>query len=438
MYKVIRFILLLSALATVVLFWSCKENSSGPDVQGDINDAYRELENQMYIMTTSSINSPDDLNQIDFSKAYALYVKAANADVNNADANFGAGLTELLMIYADPSINNMVKRWDSVALGKNTSSFLRFGIPSGTQDMNVPVQAIAKNMAKIVQSAVVNPPLIGEMQTLMRDHFVPHIDNALAHLAVVERNSNFEFKISGKMQGDINQNPVYLDNTEVYIMDGVLRGLKAIVNQFLVYRFELSAYSTKAICEALQPSCTTFFYLASDGVARSRSVMSELTGMIGKYQNAIDYLKSETDDQSDDIIKIAQAGQSGITAANLDTAKAYLSRALNAITENQTITLNDADTSDNDYRMTINVSNLYNDPPINPKTEWLPTYTVDTTAHGNIVWRWQAQNYASLHLPDPTFNGLIVSITNVTTQNTNLEENLKRILHIDELFAHGY
>jgi hypothetical protein len=381
----------------------------------------------MYLMATSSINSPNDLNQINFSTANKLYKDAVSASPNNATANFGAGLSEILVIYTDPNINAMIKQWDSVGLGKSSAtSFLKFGIPSGTKDMAIPTQAIAKNMAKIVQAAVVNPPLIGEMQNLMRDHLLPYIDYALARFAVVESDPNFEFKISGKMQGNQHLDSLMLDNTEVYIMDGVLRGIKAMVEQFLVYRFDLPAYTTQAVVQALQPSNTTFFYLASDGVARSKSVMADVTSMIGKFQSAITYLKSETDNQSDDIIKIAPPGASGIHAADLDTVSVYLSKALTYLSTSQNITLNNADIDGNDYTIQVNIAQLFNNPPQNPKTAWFPAYSVDTSSTGKILWHWTNNTYASFNFPDPTFSGLFPGMNNT---------DLKRILHIDEAFA---
>jgi hypothetical protein len=437
MFRFNHFILPFVALVAMTLLWDCKDESTGPGngTGGDVSDAYKELESQMYLMETSSINSPSDLDQISFSKANQLYKEAVSASSNNAAANFGAGLSEILMIYADPNVNAMIKRWDSVSLGKSpSSSFLKFGIPSGTKDMAVPTQALASNMAKIIQAAVVNPPLIGEMQDLMRDHILPHIDYALARFAVVESDANFEFRISGKMQGDLHLDSLMLDNTEVYIMDGILLGLKAMVEQFLVYRFDLPAYTTQAEVQALQPNNITFFYLASDGVARGKSVLADITSMIGKFKGAINYLKSETDDQSDDIIKIGQSGTRSVRAEDLDTALVYLDRAVDFLTEQQTFTLNDADSDNNDYTVKVSITSLYNNPPQNPKTKWFPAYSVDTSSSGAILWHWTNQTYASFTFPDPTFSGLFVEIKNETTGSTDMNENLKRILHIDEAF----
>jgi hypothetical protein len=300
--------------------------------------------------------------------------------------------------------------------------------------MAVPAQALASNMTKIVQAAVVNPPLIGEMQDLLRDHIIPHIEYALARFAVVESDAKFEFKISGKMQGDLHLDSLMLDNTEVYIMDGALLGLKAMVEQFLVYRFDLPVYTTQAEVQALQPNNTTFFYLASDGTTRSKSVLADVTGMIGKFKSAINFLKSETDDQSDDIIKIGQSGDRSISIEDIDTTLVYLDKALNSLTTPQSISLTNADADGNDYTIRVNIAQLYNNPPQNPKTAWFPAYSVDTSSSGAILWHWTNQTYASFTFPDPTFSGLFVEIRNETTGSTDMNENLKRILHIDEAF----
>jgi hypothetical protein len=432
MYKFASYFLPVALLAVTILFWNCKEASP---TEGDKNNnriidttqapgAYEELENQMYVMTTSSFHSTSDLDNINFTTANSLYKQSVAADPSSATANFGAGITEIYMIYADTVIKNAIKRWENSSLETNSPSlFFQFKIPSGTQDMSVPTQALAQNLAKIIQTAVVDPPLIGEMQDIMRDQLLPHINYTLARFEVVELNPNFEFTISGKMQGDIHQAPVYLDNTEVYIMDGVLRGLKALVEQFLVYRFELSAYNSQALVQALQPSNTSFFYLAPDGVARSQSVLADINGAVDKFQSAINYLKSETDNQSDDIIKI---GHDGIHANDLDTALVYLAKAKQALSTTQSIVLYDADIDGNNYTIQVNVANLYNNPPVNPKTAWLPAYTVDTASNGDIAWHWTGQDYNSFNFPDPTFSGLFPGMTNT---------NLKRILHIDEAFS---
>ncbi|MBN1398131.1 MAG: hypothetical protein JXA06_08900 [Bacteroidetes bacterium] len=432
-----KVLLLITVFAVLTLLWGCSDESTGPGEtgSGDVTVAYTELENQMFTMTTIDIQDPSDLDQVNFIQANQYYKDAVSKLPNDPGANFGAGLTEILMIYADPAVNSMVKRWDSVALGKNSrTSFFRFGIPTGTKDMSVPTQALAKNVTTIIKAAAADPPLIGEMQTLMRDNILPHIEYALARFAVVESNPDFEFTISGKMQGDPNLDSLMLDNTEIYIMDGVLMGIKAVVEQFLVYRFDLTDYSTESLIQALQPNNTSFFYLASDGQARSMSVLADVKGMIGKFKSAINFLKAETDNQADDVIKIGTSGDRTVPMEDIDTTIVYLDKALNFLTSTQSLSLEGADSEGNDYTITLNISQLYNNPPQNPKTAWFPAYTLDSTDTGEIQFDFVSQTYESLTFPDPTFSGLIVGIKNETTGNTDKNENLKKLLGLEEMF----
>ncbi len=386
--------------------------------------AYTEMENQMYFLANNTFNSAGDFDRLDFSPANTLYREALQADPNNAAANFGAALSEIFLVYADPVVNDAVKRWEGADLGKGErSSLLRFGIPTGTKDMTIPSGVLARNLAKIIRTAVTDPPMISEMQTILRDRFLPRLNDALARLTIVEQFPSFELRISGKMQGNTTLAPVYLDLTEVYLVDALVRGMKAMVEQFLVFRFELAVYTTKAAVDAIRQDNTSFFVLASDGATRSLSVKTDLLTMIGKIRDAVNFLKNETDSQSDDIIKL---GPSGVASSDLDTVLTYLTKAEDALNGPMTVDLREADTDLNNYTIQVNLNQFFTNPPTNPKQQWLPTYSVDTTDRGDIMWHWQAQDYASFNFPDPTFGGLFPGMTN---------ETMKRILYLDEAFG---
>jgi len=266
------------------------------------------------------------------------------------------------------------------------------------------------------------------------------------------------------MQGDTTLSPIYMDNTEVYILDGAVRGVKAIVEQILVYRFDIPTDVPYPVVEALQPDNTTFFFLASDGVARSQDVMNNILGMFDKLRNAIIFLQSETDNQSDDFLTIGDTTSlrdsshifSGatITTQNLEMAKALLTIAPNLLLKDLTIDLyrpnynyptdgyltNSYSTNsyvvNNHYILVVNISNLYRNPPVNPKKVWLPAYTVtvDTLSPYGFRIQWVAETYEAFTFPDPSFSGLFISITNETLGVTDKNENLKTLLGIERFY----
>lgn len=400
-----------------VLFPACESNPSDENDPGTaaakVAEAYTSMENVF--------SSPGSIEDKDFSNAERLYMEAVAAEPTNPTANFGAAFTRILGAFADTAIKNTINRWKD--FNPDGSSMLKFGIPAGTGDMTVPTAALSRNLVKIILAAKADPPTITEMQTMIKDRLLPRVEYAIARLAVVEQNQNFELRISGKMQGQPSANDVYLDLTEVYIMDAALHGMKATIEQFLIFRFDLEGYNTKSIVAALQPANASFFVLASDGAARAQRVKSSLVSSVGKIRSGVNFLKTESDNQNDDIIK---RGTGGIAQSDLDTVLVYLNKIENALTGTFTVELKDADSDGNDYTIQVSLNNFFSNLPQNPKQAWFPAYTIDTTANGSILWRWQAQNYAGFTFPDPTFSGLFPGMSN---------ETLKRIMYIDEAFA---
>ncbi len=414
-------VFVLIILVTGGLFLSSCDKSPTADKSADpatanakSQQAYTELENQL--------SASGSLDNKDFTKAEQLYTDAVTADPANPTANFGAAFTKILNINGDAQVKDMINRWEGWN-PTSQSSIFQFGIPKSTSNMNLPTAALGKNLVKIFKVATTDPPTITEMQNVVRDRILPRIDYAIARLAIVESHPEFELRISGKMQGSAGQKDLYLDLTEVYVMDAALQGMKAFVEQFLVFKFGLTAYTSQAVVTALRQDNSTFFVLASDGAAHAQNVKSSLVTAVGKIRSGINFLKNETDNQDDDIIK---KGSGGIADKDLDTVLTYLNKVETALTGTYSIELKASDSDNNNYTISVSLSNFFGNLPQNPKQAWFPTYTVDTTSGGDIQWHWQAQDYASFTFPDPSFSGLFPGMTN---------ETLKRLLYIDKEFA---
>ena len=408
----------------IALFFGCDKNDdagTGP-VPSD-TEAYTALESAMFAMFNSSIQSTTDLDRVQLGQVNEMYRRRAATNPSDATANFGAALTEVFGAYTDADFKSMVKDLEGAGTAGGGGRMFPFFLPVGPADLKVRTDHMANGLAKMLTLAVTDPPSLARIQTVLKTKFVPRLEYALERLAVVEQNPAFEFGITGKMQGDSRLAPLYLDLTEVYLIDAMVRGLKAAVDQFLVFDFQLQDYSTKSLVAGLQPGSTNFFYLASDGQTRARGIKTNLTTMFLRLKSAADFLLAETDNQNDDIIK---RGTGGVAIADLQSIRDGIATVETVFTKPQTVRLTDADTDGNDYSFTVTLGAFYDNPPQNPKTQWLPAYTVDTTAAGKIVLRWTQQDYASFTFPDPTFSGVFSGMTN---------DMMKRILHIDEAFG---
>jgi hypothetical protein len=105
---------------------------------------------------------------------------------------------------------------------------------------------------------------------------------------------------------------------------------------------------------------------------------------------------------------------------------AELTKAESYLTSTIPVDVTNWGTEKKSYTIQVNLGQFFNNPPQNPKSDWFPAYTVDTTAHGALLFNWQAQTYADFNFPDPTFGGIFPGMTN---------DNLKKLLYIDEAFA---
>ncbi len=389
--------------------------------------AYSEMETQFYNAATLSGGVSNAFNKVSFTKANTLYRQAVGANPNNAEANLGSAITEIFGIYADTSVQGIVNRWQSSGQASSTArTMLQFGIPTGTKDMAVPAALLGQNLVKILKTAQSNPPTISEMQNVLRNAVLPHITYALARLAVVEQNPTFTMKISGKMQGNPNLSAVTLDLTEVYLMDAMLQWMNSTVEEFLIFQFTLPSYSTSAIVDAVRQTNTTFFVLASDGKTHATNSKNALLATTARIRSAITFLEAATGDQSNHIIKISRNGQGGIQQSDLDAAIADLTKAENYLNSTVSIDLNNWGTQKKNYTVQVSLGQFFANPPQNPKANWFPAYTVDTTSHGDILFNWTAQTYADFTFPDPTFGGIFPGMTN---------DELKQLLYIDQSFA---
>jgi hypothetical protein len=409
------------------IFGCDKTPTEGEPTTSDMGIA--ELENVILANKNNSLSSTADFDKIDLSRANAYFKEALSKDANNLDANLGAALCEILTLYADAEIRDAIRQWENSGSqsGSLQSPILRFGIPSGTKDMDMPLNYLGSNLLKIIKSAKTDPPTIAKMQDILKRKLAPRIDFAIARLAIIEKNQSFLFKITGKMQGDANLSPLYIDLTEIYLMDAMLQTMKSIMSMFFIFRFELASYQTADIVTALDQNNTSFFVLASDGQQWSQtSISSFLTG-INKIRSGISFLKNETGNKSDHVIRIKTSNASGIDSTALNADLESLARIERYLTSTFSTEGWFWDSDLNPYTIDINLSAIFANPPQNPKKNWFPSYTVDTTATGDIVWHWTARDYQSFAFPDATLGGLLPGMTS---------EKLKRIFLLDEEFGY--
>lgn len=426
----------LSYLLYLLLFFvGCTQNEETPtgpttDPTGSAlksQQAYESLEIVFTQWANGTFNNASDFDALNFKTANTLYKEAINLDPNNKDAHLGAAITEILCVYSDTAVNRVVKQWESFGDSKsdnpNPLAIRNAGLLSSTSQMVVPVNEMAKNLLKIYSVAKVDPPLISDMQRIIRDAFLPRINYAIEQLGFVENADTFKFRVSGKMQGDSKLSDVYLYSTEFTITGAMLQGIKAMLEGFLVYKFDLADYKQATLVAALQQNSTSFFYLASDGTTRSQNAKTAINTMIDKMLTGITKLETISGHKSDAVIKI---GNDGLKQADLDTAKKYLNKMKTSMNSAITIHLDNVGTDETPMDIQVYLGKFFDNPAQNPKSAFLPPYTVTASGTEDIQFKFNAETYADFNFPDPTFGGVFPGMTN---------ENMKKLMEIDKEFG---
>ncbi|MCB7130426.1 MAG: hypothetical protein J3T61_12915, partial [Candidatus Brocadiales bacterium] len=234
--------LLVSITAFFLFLLGCEEtpvNGDGDDplaAVAMVDSAISALEDELFALSTLEVSHPGD---IDFSTSNALFKEALALDAANLDANFGAGLTELLVFSQDPEVQAVFDAWEAfldtgsafvadTSLGSSAMS-LGFLLPgalrqSPFQTLNEKEMAYSYlNLYKLVVS---DPPTIRDIQDVIESVFLPSLDYALERFDVVDDSSTYSFIITPKMQGDVLEDPVEFDLTEVYVLEVAMNLLR--------------------------------------------------------------------------------------------------------------------------------------------------------------------------------------------------------------------
>ena len=417
----------------------CEENQTGegtdPTASKQKSDAaYKMMEDDMYMMINGNFQNASDFDQLRWKQMNATFREAITLDPNNYTAKYGAALSEIFAVYSDTMVNNLIKQFESAMNGENTGmnnspvlgSLKKSLIPANTQQMRIPTENIAAALFSVQKLALVDPPLLSRVQAAIREKLLPAMEYAKARLAECESNPNFTFTVTGRMQGDNNFDIVTIYVTEVYFTDALLNMMASVLESTLIYKFDLADYNQATIVAALQPSSTNFFYMNDDGQTRAQNVKNDFLGALNKMKQGISSLETFSGRRPDAVVKIGNSGDRTIKQQDIDTVKKYLDKVINAFNTEQTIDIIDGDSDGNDYTVRVNLANFFANMPQNPKTAFLPAYTVEASGTDDIKFKFNAQTYADFTFPDPTMAGLFPGMTN---------ETLKRLLRIDEEFA---
>jgi hypothetical protein len=380
--------LVMSCLA--VIFGCSSDNGNGPDPNGNdvtelVEEANTELADVLFdLANNDDINHPDS---IDLTVPYNLYIEALNKDADHDTANFGAGVLEIVMMTQDAQIQDFFDDLDAFfdadsyfeqrrgSLGYGHIVGVR-GPIVGLHEVSIPLAVPARMVRAFGRVGSQTDPTVDELQQICFDEVLPRIATCIQRLVKVTANQDFLFTITPKMQGDMYEDPIELDLTEVYATLSGLNALRAVLLHFMAYDFNLDEYTGDAMLDAITPG-SAFGSLHAAGTNRMQTALQSWRDAVDYLESGVDFLESETDYQGDDFIYVDPYDD--FTQADLDSIKRYIPVARNILTTSDEIK---ADWDDNfstpDEKIRFSLYSFYDDPVGDLKT-LLPDYTAEVT-----------------------------------------------------------
>lgn len=278
-----------------------------------LNLAYASLEAKMYDLTEPEAAEPDRPSDIDFSVTLGLYQDAYDCDSDNLEARFGLAFTEMLSLTMNQDVNDAFDAWDAYL--QDASPFevpdksasplgLNLNVQPGRTSVELPFNVVSATMLAHVKSMMAgNEPQIADIQDILRDVVMPKATLVSGLLAPVASSANFEFTVSGKMQGDDYSDDIEMDHTDMLVCMAGVRLLQAAVYVATAYDVQMAAYDSSGIISGFNQANGNMMTLKAGAAANLAQVPAIFQSAVDDLSDAIDSLLGETDNQDNDWIK---------------------------------------------------------------------------------------------------------------------------------------
>lgn len=371
--------------------------TNGPDgdpdaAQEKVEEANALLEDILFDLIDG--DDPEVPADIDLSGPYDLYNEALTLDSDHVGANFGSGILEVMMLTQDPQVQDFFDRVKAFLEADEyfdtgqgfkpfTGSLARPGLVLSLDRLAVPLISPVKMTRSMCRVVTTDDPTVNELQQMILNEVLPRIGTALTRLNVVTTDQAFVFIVTPKMQGDLEEDAVELDLTEVYTTLTGLYAAQAVLWHFCAYNFNLEVYTGEEMLAALTPG-SSFGSLYSNGESRMSNARQAWVRALDNLEAGIEFLESEIDPQENDLIRIDPYDD--LTQADLDTIKYYLPKAKNVLNASEMVWADwDDDSSTPNSGIEISLNSFYSQ-PIQDLKSLFPAYTPSLAVQEYTSW----------------------------------------------------
>jgi hypothetical protein len=323
-------------------------------------------------------NNPEEMTEIDVTPAYVYYDQAIQADADHVGGHFGIGLLEVLTLTQDTETQDFIEAlgtyFESGAYFLEDGNITAFANPGSFNQDGIAFALTAPMvmMKGMTHSTADYSASTGDMQAFARQKLLPRLGTAIHSLNVVAEDETFVFTVTPQMQGDMNEDPVELDLTEVHGVLAVMYSLRAMLQQFVAYDLDLGDYTGADMQEAFSQN-SDFAALTGDGESRMESAQSSWLSVIQHMDAGLTFLENEADNQADDLIRMDPYDE-GISAEDIEEIRSSLTMAEDILTGPWEVEITSP--QGGTETLTISLNSFFTTPVANLKNLF-PGYTVD-------------------------------------------------------------
>lgn len=436
-------------LAIGLFFVGCSSDDDGGGVGPtptpvDLDSTVQELSDMMQTMVDSVSSGNTDMTQYDFDGLHSKFVSYLNQHPGDPTASFGAALTTVMALATSDNVAALI---DSVDAFMQGGGFLKASVlnPERFADRgnllmfptDLPATGIQKNFlgqayASLMYRALSDPLQFSAIQYVLRNEFIPAMDEAVSHLQNVIDNPDYIFWVTPEMTGNTSDS-VEIDLPDFLVFAAGLKVINCFFHMAVAYNVDVPSYDSTGLAYIFDQNNNWMSlwpgYGASE-MSASRDDFLDALDMADSAVGALQVEQTEDLDQSNDLI-VANWSLSDYIEAHMfiDSARAYLTIPQWVIGQF------DADPAPDSVR--IDVSKIFTD-PISGIFNQLPSYSseivsgldtmwwhyewwdgqqyvpdsgiADIRSYIEVVMTWDANTFAEWVFPNPDLNGLLPDI----------------------------
>jgi hypothetical protein len=404
-----RVLCTVAALALLVGVTACSTSSSGPSDE-DRQQA-QTLADEGFTLLITALNA-ETPNTTTLNQAKAKFEDALELDPENGDANVGLALTDFALAMLSPEVLALIGETPVLGrpLAAPQSGLGRVMAGGGATGLDLlTVTGMMGWYRNLLDRPAQTEPTLEQIQTVLETVILPVLETVTDLFAVVEGLDDWSLVLTAEQIG-MEEGQLEIDQTDIYAVDVGVHALKALIHVVVAYNLTTPDMANATeVQDAFNQTDGTFLILRTNGATNMGSARTTMLEALTLANSFMTSLMGETDDQSDDLIKIDPTGESGPTSADLTEVGTHLAELYAALYGPQDIT-EDFDDDGVDETLSIDLSVLFT----NPVPDWkalLPPYSWDSEYQMFFWDGYLAENFSLFVFPDPTMHGVFPELT---------------------------